>query len=177
MSLESDTPVVVGRIQGPYGIRGWVHLAAYTDPKENILQYGPWLLGKSAAGGQDWQEVQVEQIRPHKQGFVVALSGITDRDAAEALKGRMIGVPAQQFPPPAAGEYYWRDLIGAQVIGVDDAPIGQVRYLIETGAHDVLVIDNSSGGEVLIPFHESCVIEVSTEEGLIRVDWSDPADG
>lgn len=173
MSLPSDAPVVVGRIQAPYGIKGWVHVIAFTDPKENLLQYKPWQLEKSA-GGKVWQEIEVEQIRPHKQGFVARLSGVTDRNAAQALKGRLIGVSAHEFPVPPTGEYYWRDLIGAEVVQVNGTPVGRVDNLLETGAHDVLIIRQASGAEVLIPFHESYVIEVSTADGLIRVDWSEP---
>jgi 16S rRNA processing protein RimM len=172
--------VVVGRIQGPYGIQGWVHVASFTDPSENIQRYSPWQLSRSA-GNSGWQPAEVEQIRPHKQGFVAKLTGVSDRNAAEAMKGLLIGVPESSLPPPAEDEYYWRELIGARVLNADGGSLGRVRDLIETGAHDVLVVASNvdepaeeSTEERLIPFHANYVLAVDAEAGVIRVDWSEP---
>lgn len=174
-SAEAAPIVVVGRIQGPYGIKGWVHVASFTDPRDNIEAYSPWLLG-SASGRRDWRAVDVEQIRPHKQGYVAKLAGVDDRSAAEGLKGHLIGVPEASLPLPAPDEYYWRDLIGCTVTNTDGTCLGRVRELIETGVHDVLVIDPAEGqpaeeGDVLIPFHAEYVLGVDMEAGDIRVDW------
>ncbi len=160
--------VVVGRIQGPYGIKGWVHIASFTDPKENIQSYGPWQLAEQSQQS-SWRQAEVESIRPHKQGYVAKLAGIDDRNDAEAAKGLLIGVAEANLPEPASGEYYWRDLIGAEVVNADGQSFGRVDSLIETGAHDVLVIKPAAGDEVLIPFHAEYVLEV--DAGLIRVDW------
>lgn len=167
--------VVVGRIQGPYGIKGWVHVASFTDPKENIQSYCPWYLG-SQSGEPDWQPAGLESIRPHKHGYVAKLSGVDDRIAADAVKGRLIGVPETSLPEPESGEYYWRDLIGAEVTNTEGRVLGAVADLIETGAHDVLVIKRSVSGEdsaedVLIPFHTNYVLEVDMAAKRIQVDW------
>ena len=173
--------VVVGRIQGPYGIKGWVHVASFTDPKENIQNYSPWQLGSQSGSG-DWRAAEVEHLRPHKQGYVAKLRGIDDRNGADAVKGLLIGVPEASLPEPDSGEYYWRDLIGAEVVNTDDRILGKVTSLIETGAHDVLVIESAGGprGEqpnanspedILIPFHADYVLEVDKAAQQIRVDW------
>lgn len=164
--------VVVGRIQGPYGIKGWVHIASFTDPKENIQTYAPWQLGKDA-DGPGWRSADVESIRPHKQGYVAKLSGIEDRNDAEAAKGLLIGVAEANLPEPDEDEFYWRDLIGAAVVNVDGQSLGKVAGLIETGAHDVLVIQpgEPDAEETLIPFHADYVLEVEMAARLIRVDW------
>jgi len=167
--------VVVGRIQGPYGIKGWVHVASFTDPKENIERYSPWHLA-GQAGQSEWQLAEVESIRPHKQGYVAKLSSIGDRNAAEAVKGSLIGVPEASLPEPASGEYYWRDLTGAEVTNRDGQKLGTVTELMETGAHDVLVIKQAAGDEasvedILIPFHANYVLEVNMAAKRIQVDW------
>jgi 16S rRNA processing protein RimM len=172
--------VVVGRIQAPYGIKGWVHIASFTDPRENIERYSPWRLA-GAGGSREWRLVDVEQIRPHKQGYVAKLAGIDDRNAAEVLKGTLIGVPESSLPPPAADEYYWRELIGSRVRNVDGAVLGRVRELIETGADDVLVVTPEQGEsgpaeERLIPFHATYVLKVDRDAGEIQVDWPLPED-
>jgi len=165
------TVVVVGRILAPYGVRGWVHVAPFTQPKENLAEYRPWLISRE--GRSDWQPVTVLDIRAHGQGLVVSLAGVEDRTGAETLKGRLIGVPETVLPAPAADEYYWRDLIGASVTDLDGRVIGRVDNLMETGAHDVLVVKRPDDTELLIPFHDRYVVEVS--DGTIRVDWQEEA--
>ncbi len=182
-SLGSSPPplVVVGRIQGPYGVKGWVHVAAFTDPKENLMGYRPWYLGAwrepgAATSPGAWRAVEVAEIRPHKQGFVARIAGVGDRNQADALKGHAIGVPASVLPEPGPGEYYWRDLLGAMVVRADGSELGTVRDLLETGAHDVLVVappGGASGEPVLIPFHRRYVLAVDAAAGRIDVDWPD----
>jgi 16S rRNA processing protein RimM len=179
-SADAAPIVVVGRIQGPYGIKGWVHVASFTDPRENIEDYSPWRLG-SAGGSPGWQRVEVEQLRPHKQGYVAKLAGIEDRSSAELLKGKLIGVPESSLPLPAPDEYYWRELIGCQLKNADGTLLGRVRELIETGVHDVLVVESDDAEadlnrELLIPFHAAYVLKVDREAGEILVDWPLPED-
>jgi 16S rRNA processing protein RimM len=183
-----DKVIVVGRVQGPYGIKGWVHLAAYTDPASNLLDYRPWLVQRSAetakSGAEtanNWRSIDVVEARAHKKGFVARIEGVADRTAAERLKGQWIGVPESQLPEPAVGDYYWKDLVGVEVVGESGVSLGFVSSLIETGAHDVLVVQQQSDPEnsdsemqeVLIPFHPRYVIDVDLAAGKIQVDWQD----
>ena len=162
-----EEPVVVGRVGGAHGIRGWVRLASYTDPPGNLLKYRPWFLRRSG----EWQSIEVLETQPRGTGFVAWFSGIEDRNAALALGGAEIGVPASSFPSAGPGETYWRDLIGLRVINSDGAVLGIVERLIETGAHDVLVVKGER--ERLIPFVGRFVTEVVVAQGLVRVDWTD----
>lgn len=171
-SALGDGIVVVGRVRGPYGIQGWLHVAAFTDPVDNLAGYRPWLLADERQQNR-WREAVVEELRPHKQGFVVRFQGIEDRTAAESLKGALIGVPEAALPAAGTGEYYWRDLVGARVIDQRGVELGRVTGLLETGAHDVLVIDPGDGAsdELLIPFHSRYVLAVNPGAQEIRVDW------
>ncbi len=167
ISSDADEPVIVGRLGGAHGVRGWVRIASYTQPPENLLHYKPWFLQHSGV----WQPVDLLEIRPHGDGFVARLSGIDDRDAALAAGGCRIGVPAGSFPATEPGEYYWRDLVGLEVINSDGSVLGSVERLIETGAHDVLVVGGER--ERMIPFVSRYVTRVVLEDGLLQVDWLD----
>lgn len=178
MNSGSDTVVVIGRVQGAYGVKGWVRLMSYTDPVENLLAYSPWLL--ECAHG--WQAIEAVATRPHKQGFVAELSGVADRSTAEQLQGRHIGVVASVLPPPDEDEYYWRDLIGLEVVNCQGLVLGTVAGLLETGASDVLVVDRAAvsasadgaglaTADELIPFARQYVTAVDVAGGRITVDW------
>jgi 16S rRNA processing protein RimM len=161
--------VVVGRIRGPYGIKGWVHVAAFTEPEENIDRYRPWYLGREGEG--KWRRVEVTNTRPHKQGYVAHLAGVDDRTSAEGFAGLDIAVPETLLGETEEGEYYWRDLIGTMVLDGHGSMLGRVADLMETGANDVLVVDSENGERLLIPFHRKHVEAVDLERGTIRVDW------
>lgn len=99
------------------------------------------------------------------------LEGIVDRDAAEALKGTLVGVPREALPPVGENEYYWDDLIGLDVVNVGGARIGKVESLIETGANDVLCVRGDDGREHLLPFVATTVLDVDLAVRRICVEW------
>jgi 16S rRNA processing protein RimM len=161
-----DRILVMGRIAGPYGIKGWVRITAFTALPDGLLDYAPWYAGRDGA----WREIAVIEARPHGKGLVAQLAGCTDRDAAMALTGTEIGVYRSQLPAAGENEYYWNDLIGLRVVTREGRELGTVDHLIETGANDVLVIRGER--EVLVPFVIGPVIEaVDLGQGVIRVDW------
>ena len=86
---------VVGRILGVHGVKGWVKVYSNTDPMDNLQQYQPWHLKQVGPGsGSEWKPVKVTGFRPQGKGLIAQLEGIADRDAAAALVGQEIGVPA-----------------------------------------------------------------------------------
>lgn len=166
--IERDSRrVVMGKVGGLYGVRGWVKVHSYASPPENLLRYRPWQL---CLGG-DWRTLEVTGGRCHGKGLVAQLAGYADRDRARELIGADIAVERAQLEAPAENEYYWADLIGAEVVNRDGAAFGRVDHLLETGANDVLVV-RGGGGETLIPFVTGrYVLEVDLARRRIVVDW------
>ena len=164
-----DDVVVVGRVGSPYGVKGWVNMQSFTNPPDNILDYQPWLL--KAKGGR-WRRVEDVRCRRHKKGFIALIEATADRDAAAAMTGQLVGIPAQALPEPAdADEYYWRELAGCEVMNESGAKLGRVDHLMETGANDVLVVRSEEGEQLLIPFAAEYVLAVDRESRTITVDW------
>ena len=150
-----------------YGVSGWVRVYSYTQPRENIVRYQPWYL-RDGAG--IWQQKRVAEGSRHRRGMIARLADCDDRDQAQALMGREVGIRRDQFPAAAPGEYYWYDLEGLKVTSVEGDQLGTVDYLIETGANDVLVVKGER--ERLIPFVQGQVIvKVDLDAGEIQVDW------
>ena len=59
------------------------------------------------------------------------------------LKGMQVAVPRSQLPVLSKnGEdgYYWSDLIGLEVVNLQGEELGKVTGLLETGANDVLQV-------------------------------------
>jgi 16S rRNA processing protein RimM len=170
MAIDSnrseDEVLVMGRIASPFGVRGWLRVNAFTALADNLLDYSPWYLKFKG----QWQAVEPLAGRHHGKGLVVQLKTCHDRDAAAALTGTDIGIYRSQLPPVEADEYYWRDLMGMQVITKDDQVLGVVDHLFETGANDVLVVKGEH--EYLVPYIKKQVVKsVDLEARIIRVDW------
>ncbi|MDH3759319.1 MAG: ribosome maturation factor RimM [Gammaproteobacteria bacterium] len=159
-------PVILGRIDGLFGVRGWIKVYSYTEPREAVLNYKDWLLARDG----DWQRVELADGKRQGKAVIARLEGIEDRDAAAELIGSEIGVDRDALPEPEEGHYYWADLEGLTVVRRDGTDLGKVTYVMATGANDVLVVDGPA--ERLIPFVPGTVIlDVDLAAGVIRVDW------
>lgn len=166
MSAGERDQVVVGRITGVYGVRGWLKIFSDTDPRENILRYRPWRIRQDG----EWRTVQVDGGRVHGKGLVAHVVGYDTPEHARTLMGAEIAVAREQLPPLGPDEYYWADLIGLRVVTREGIELGRVSQLMETGANDVLVIKGER--ERLIPFTPGhAVAAVDLAAGEIRVDW------
>jgi 16S rRNA processing protein RimM len=159
-------PVILGRVVGLFGVRGWIKVYSYTEPREAVLDYREWLLCRDGT----WQPVELAEGKRHGKAVIARLAGIADRDAAAELLGSDIGVHRDALPDPGEGQYYWADLEGLTVVHKDGTELGKVAGLMATGANDVLVVDGPV--ERLIPFVPGTVIlDVDLDAGVIRVDW------
>ena len=158
--------VVIARISGCYGVRGWVRLKSYTRPMENVFSYVPWLLDD----GTGEQARMPAETGVAGRGLVVRFEGFNDRDQAAGLVNRDVYILRNQLPELPDGEYYQSDLIGLRVVNTGGAELGTVTDIIETGAQDVLVVTGT--GRELIPFVTGRVIRsVDLERQCVCVDW------
>jgi len=190
-----ERPLLVGRIGGSYGVRGWVRVHCFMEDP-SALQVLPRLWLK---GARHCAPVEVCELRRHGKGYVAHLAGIEDRDQADRLRGAELLAEETALPAPPPGEYYWRQLEGLEVwchdLGQDggrdaadeDEPdsdqiasnavlIGRVHHLLETGANDVLVVRPCEGSiderERLLPYLPEAVVQcVDLESGRMMVRW------
>lgn len=158
--------VVMGKIVAAQGIQGWVKVQTFTEYLDSLLDYDVWYVGNEAA----WRPAEMLEARVHGKVVVARLEGVTDRTAAEKLKGQLIAVPRAELPEQGKDEYYWSDLIGMSVRNLQDEALGTVENLLETGANDVLVVQGDHG-QLLIPFIASVAQDVDLANRMIRVDW------
>ncbi|HET7649455.1 MAG TPA: ribosome maturation factor RimM [Gammaproteobacteria bacterium] len=166
MADRQSRRVVIGKVTGLYGVKGWVKLMSWTDPREAIADFPVWQLKLDG----EWREWDVAECRPHGKTIIARLQGMTDRDQAARLIGAEIAVQRDQLPSLKPGEYYWADLIGMTVQLADGRALGEVEAMMETGANDVLVVQGDR--QRLIPFiRDQVVREVDLDKGLIQVDW------
>jgi 16S rRNA processing protein RimM len=168
--------VVMGRVLAPYGVRGWVKIASFSEEQDTLLAFPRWWLRRSGA---EWQAVEPIGGRVHGSAIVAGLRGVDSREQALALRGAEVGVAREALPAPAEDEVYWEDLIGLTVINRQGVELGQVTAVGTHGAHPVLTVrahdrDARSvvaGEERLIPYVPAVVDAIDREAGRLEVDW------
>jgi len=158
--------VVIGRFNGPWGVAGWVRVYSFTRPAERVFSYQPWQIGQSG------RSVVVEQWQRSGPRLVALIEGVDSPEAAAALGHAEIMVDRNALPEPEDNHYYWSDLVGLEIVNLEQHVYGRVTGLLETGAHDVLEIRQDDAGAVLIPFvTDRFVRQVDLDAGRIVVDW------
>ena len=166
MTGQNTKPLILGKISGVFGVKGWVKIFDYSRHRGDILNHPRWLLGHE----QKWTECQVELGQVHGKTVIAKLMDCNDRDDAEKLRGIEVAVHPDWLIAADSGEFYWFQLQGLEVFNLDSEPLGKVTSLIETGANDVLVVKGDR--ERLIPYTKNAVTHVDLDNGKITVDWS-----
>lgn len=174
MKASQQEPLIVGRVNGPHGIKGWVKIHSYTEQAEDIGNYPELLLRPS---GGVWQATKFVGLKWQGKRLIGRLKGCDDRNQAEAWHGADLAIKAEQLAELGAEEFYWHQLIGLKVYSADQL-LGVVTGMMETGANDVLRVSGAGcegaldEKERLLPYLPGQVIErVDLDAGVLRVDW------
>jgi 16S rRNA processing protein RimM len=166
MTESAALPVVLGRVAGAHGIRGWLRVMSFTEPEEALLDYSPWHL--RGADGRD-QEYAVREAAVAGRVLRVALEGVDDRNAAERLNGCEIIVARSALPAAGEREHYQHDLLGCRVVNIDGAELGELVHFADGAASPLMVIKGRV--ERWIPAAPPYLRRVNLPERLVVVDW------
>lgn len=165
-----DIRLTVGVIVGSHGVRGELRMTLQTDAPERLLELERVWLGDSD------EPAALEGVRFHGDGALIFLAGVETPEDAKALRGTPVRIAGTDARPPEEGEYFFFQLVGLRAVTPEGEILGVVVDIIETGAHDVLVIapegsraSRSPASEVLIPHQASYVHDVDPDAGTITV--------
>ncbi len=166
MSIDK---IIIGKVNGFHGVKGFIKVFSETRPREGILQYSRFFIKKNGA----WQELEVEVGQKHSKHVLLKFVGYDSRDAVEPLLGTELYIERADMPETSEDEVYWVDLYGLKVINHEGVELGVVDDIFETGANDVMAVKKGQE-EILIPYSmEYIIMEVNLEEGYIQVDWDE----
>jgi 16S rRNA processing protein RimM len=162
MGKSSDL-VCLGALAGAWGIRGAVRLKSFCAVPEAIADYAPLLT-------EDGRSFEVKILRRLAGAFAAELTGVADREAAEALKGTRLYAPRDRLPELPEDEFYHADLVGLAVLDTGGAEIGRIKSVMDHGAGDLLEIARPGKLPLLLPFTRDVVPTVDLDGGRIVVD-------
>jgi 16S rRNA processing protein RimM len=135
--------VAVGRVLGPFGLKGELKVQPLTD---NPARFRP--RARLFAGQ---QKVTVLRSREAGGHLYLTFKGFPDRSSAERFRHALLQVLESDLPPLAEGEYYRFQLLGLAVVDRDGATLGTVDEIIETGSNDVFRVRTPAGADILLP--------------------------
>jgi 16S rRNA processing protein RimM len=144
-----------------------VKIFSHAHPRKNILSYQPWYINVDG----NWQTLEIVQGRVQAKTIVAQIKDIFDKEQARAYMGTDLYIEKSQLPQLKAGEYYWHDLIGLEVINKAQIVLGKVSNLVDTGSNNVLVINGKK--EHWVPYISPFLIKVDMGNRTILVDWDE----
>ena len=162
--------LVVGRVVKAHGVTGEVVVEVRTDDPDNRFAPGTRLRARPSGDGPERAYV-IDSAREHSGRLLVRLAGVTNRDAADALRGNVFVVDSEELPPiDDPDEFYDHQLEGLRVVTTDGRLVGNVNEVLHTAAGELLSVTSETGAEVLVPFVSAIVTEVSLENQTIEID-------
>lgn len=164
--MSGKDQVCVGAIAGSFGVKGEVRLKSFCAEPAAISIYAP--LSDESGNSYD-----VKITRTIKNGLAARLSGVSSKEAADALKGTRLFAPRDRLPELDDDEFYHADLLGMAVLDTGGTKLGSVKAVLNHGAGDLLEV-NTGQGVVLLPFSLAIVPTVDLAGRRIVVD---PPDG
>lgn len=173
---------IVGQIAGAHGILGEVRVRVLADV-ELLLGAKRFALSRSGPDDPHATEIENQGGTTGRAGEVrLALRGVADRDAAEALRGTLVLANVADLPPLPAGSHYRFELVGCRVETAAGERVGTVSGVLDTGAaHDVLEVAGDDGRPRLIPMVAALLRSVDVANRRIVLEdvagLADPVSG
>ena len=161
--MAADRPVTLAVIIGAHGVTGEVRLKVFA---EDLSPH------RSFNGG----AMTLKSLRPGNNGAIARFAEVTDRNAAEAMRGTELTVPRASLPPLEDGEYYHVDLLGLPAVSSAGDALGKVIAIDNFGAGDVLEIerpgeDGKPGKRFMVPMKPEAVPDWDAERLVIAADY------
>jgi 16S rRNA processing protein RimM len=161
--VADERLVLVGRVEGAFGVKGELRIRAYTSDPLALVRYADMRCADGAPA------LTLSSGRPIKGALLARALGVDTREAAEALRGLDLYVPRNAFPPADEDEFYLTDLIGLTAVGLDGARLGRVRSVQDFGAGDLIEIEPPEGPTWWLAFTRDTAPEVRLDEGVIVI--------
>ncbi len=138
--------VALAAVAGAHGVKGELRLKLFADSVESLARHSHLYVGG--------RELTLRHVQDGGKTAIARFEGISDRSAAEALRGQLVEIDREALPPLEEGEYYHADLVGLACVDPAGGPLGVVAAVENFGAGDLLEIEKPNGQRSLIPFRE-----------------------
>ncbi|HZU12769.1 MAG TPA: ribosome maturation factor RimM [Chloroflexota bacterium] len=151
--MAGDEWMLIGRVVGPFGIRGEMKVEPLTDFPQRFRSITEVYVGTART------KREIVSARQHKGLILLRLDGVETPEQVKDLANPEIFVPRAEAAPLPQGHFYLDDALGLDVVTEDGRDVGTVRDVIRTGSNDVFVV-RGADGDVLVPVTRNAVVEL-----------------
>ena len=159
----------IGQIVNTFGIKGFVKIVPFTDDLERFEELESVFVVKQ----KELIEMQIEEVKYHKNLVLVKFKGIEDINMAEKYKGCYIKIKRENARKLPKDTYFIADLIGIDVYDENGNLLGKVDDIFNNKSHDVYVIKDDLGKQILLPSTKEVIKDVDVENNKIVVHLID----
>ncbi|WP_337442375.1 ribosome maturation factor RimM [Desulfuromonas acetoxidans] len=169
VSATSQHLFHAGTIIGTHGLRGDMKIRPVTSGSQALLE-----ATQVELVCRDNRRVVADVTKSswHKQQILLVLKGFEHINKIESFVGAEVYMAVDELPDLDEDSHYWHQLEGLQVVDKRAGKLGVLTSLLETGAHDVYVVEGPHG-EVMFPAVAALITEIDLDRGVIQVDLPD----
>jgi 16S rRNA processing protein RimM len=155
----------IGKIVAPFGLKGELKVFSLSDIPNRFTQLEALYLGPAH------ERYSIESVRPYKGDMVLLkIKGIPDATVAETLRGCDISIPLHELAKLPPDFYYQHDILGLQVMKLDDTVVGTLVDIMPTGGNDVYVVKSAEGKQFLIPAVKAIIKQIDLIRHVMYID-------
>ena len=167
MQPDKQKMVIMGIITAPHGVRGQMKVKIFCERAKDLTAYGPLSLEDGTA--------LPLQIKGFTKGLAIcSAASVSDRDAAEALKGSTLYLERDKLPELDEGEIYQADLLGMQVCSSDGTLLGKVVGFHDFGAGEIVEIQLPESNKTeMLPYYPPFLKQSDIKARQIILDVQD----
>lgn len=161
----------IGRIIGAHGLKGELKILPLTDDPKRFLSLEDCLLVS---------DDETERVPAHAEGarffndqVLLTLKGVSDRTAAEKLKGYLVSVTREHAVALPPDTWFICDLLGCEVFDRHHGHLGQLKDIQSGTVQDVYVVAQAGQKDLLFPARKTILKNVDLDLRRIEVDLPD----
>jgi 16S rRNA processing protein RimM len=157
--------IVVGRIVKPHGIQGEVVVEVLSDAPDRFVPRARFDAGDPDG---DRTALTVRKVRLDRGRLLVTFAKVASRDAAAALRGKLLSIAGTEAAPPPDGTYYTWQVEGLEAVDEEGRSLGRLVHVVERAGNDIWVIDTGHG-EAMVPAVDEFIRSVDLEAGRVVI--------
>ena len=165
MASDQNARIPVGYVRRAHGLRGDVIVRSLSDAADRFAVGAEFLTDEDSP-----RAMRVAEFREHPDGVLLRFNQISNRNAAEAMRGVTLTIGVDERRQLEDDEFWPEDLEGLAVVDAQGGSLGTIASVTMGGAQDRLVVSTPDGTTVEVPFVAAIVTDVDIDSGLIRMD-------
>ena len=159
----------IGQIVNTFDIKGFVKVNPFTDDMQRFGELNYVFVVRN----KELLKMQIEEVKYHKNVVLVKFKGVEDINMAEQYKGCYIRIKREDARKLPKDTYFIADLIGVSVFDENDNFLGKVNDIYNNKVHDIYVIKDDLGKQILLPSTKEIIKQIDVENDRIVVHLID----